>query len=160
MVDQKNSKVNLFDPHYIHLMSCRVFVCQWSCICVLVVVYLCVRGHVFVCQRSCICVLVVMYLCVSGRVFVCQRSCICVLEVMYLCVRGHVFVCQRSCICVLEVSILPLSTILILDFGIVRQCGIFCFSFFAKYVFFTINTKSIRDKTEMVNSSFVHSKTK
>ena len=146
MVDQKNSKVNLFDPHYIHLMSCRVFVCQWY--------------RVFVCQRSCICVLEVMYLCVRGRVFVCQRSCICVLEVMYLCVRGHVFVCQWSCIRVSGVWILPLSTILISDFGIVRQCGIFCFSFFAKYVFFTINTKSIRDKTEMVNSSFVHSKTK
>jgi hypothetical protein len=32
-----------------------------------------------------ICVLEVMYLCVRGHVFV--------LEVMYLCVRGHVFVC-------------------------------------------------------------------
>ena len=52
-----------------------------------------VSGHVFVCQRSCICVLEVMYLCVRGHVFVCQRSCICVLEVMYLCVRGHVFMC-------------------------------------------------------------------
>jgi hypothetical protein len=30
-------------------------------------------------------VLLVMYLCVRGHVFV--------LEVMYLCVRGHVFVC-------------------------------------------------------------------
>ena len=36
-------------------------------------------------ERSCICVLEVMYLCVRGHVFV--------LEVMYLCVRGHVFVC-------------------------------------------------------------------
>ena len=33
-----------------------------SCICVLEVMYLCVRGHVFVCQRSCICVLVVLIL--------------------------------------------------------------------------------------------------
>ena len=91
-----------------------------SCICVLEIMYLCVRDHVFVCQRSricvlavmylcqrsCICVLEVMYLCVRGHVFVCQRSYICVLAVTYLCVRGHVFVCQRSCICVLEVMFL------------------------------------------------------
>ena len=36
-------------------------------------------------EGSCICVLGVMYLCVRGHVFV--------LRVMYLCVRGHVFVC-------------------------------------------------------------------
>jgi len=35
---------------------------------------------------------------------------------------------ERSCICVLGVSILPLSTILILE--LFRQCGILCFSFF------------------------------
>ena len=62
-------------------------------------------------EQSCICVLEVMYLCIRGHLFVCQRSSICVLEVMYLCVRGHLFVCQRSCICVLEVSILPLPMI-------------------------------------------------
>ena len=45
-----------------------------------------------------------------------QRSCICVLGV-----RGHVFV--------LVVSILPLSTILIFDFGIVLTV-IFFFSFY------------------------------
>jgi hypothetical protein len=45
--------------------------------------------------------------------------------VMYLCVRGIVTKpvpsqeTERSCICVLDVSSLPLSTILILDFGIV-----------------------------------------
>jgi hypothetical protein len=50
--------------------------------------YLCIKES----ERSCICVLEVMYLCVRGHVFVCQRLCICVLEVMYLCVRGHVFV--------------------------------------------------------------------
>jgi len=44
---------------------------------------------------------------------------------MYLCVRGIVTKpvpsqeTKRSCICVLDVSSLPLSTILILDFGIV-----------------------------------------
>ena len=32
--------------------------------------YLFVRGHVFVCQGSCICVLGVMYLCVRGIDFV------------------------------------------------------------------------------------------
>jgi hypothetical protein len=60
-----------------------------------------------------------MYLCVTGHVFVCYGSCICLLGVMYLFVRGHVFVCYGSCICVLRVSILPLSTIMIFDFGIV-----------------------------------------
>ena len=98
-----------------------------SCICVLGVMYLCVRVHVFVCQRSCICVLEVMYLCVRGHVFVCWWSCICVLDVMYLCVGGHVFVCQTSCICVLGVSSLPLSTILIFDCGIVLAVCTFQF---------------------------------
>ena len=77
--------------------------------------------------RSCICVLEVMYLCVRGHVFVCQRSYICVLEVMYLCVRGHIFVCQRSCICVLGVSIWPLSVIFLFDFGTVLTVWYFLF---------------------------------
>ena len=42
-----------------------------------------------------------------------------------MCVRG-----QRSYICVLGASILPLYTILIFDFGIVGQCGIFFLHFF------------------------------
>ena len=37
---------------------------------------------------------------------------------------------ERSCICVLEVSILPLSTILIFDFGIVPRVWYFCISFY------------------------------
>ena len=51
------------------------------------------------------------------------------IQVMYLCIRGI------SCICVLRVSILPISMILIYDFGMVptvwyflkwcQQCGIF-----------------------------------
>lgn len=45
-------------------------------------------------ERSCICVLLIMYLCAVGYVFVCCWSCICVLLVMYLCVVGHVFVCR------------------------------------------------------------------
>ena len=44
------------------------------CICMLGVMYMCVRGHVYV--------LGVMY-----------RSCICVLGVMYMCARGHAYVC-------------------------------------------------------------------
>ena len=106
-----------------------------SCICVLEVMYLCVRGHVFVlevmhlcvrghafvCKRSCICVLEVMHLCVRSHVFVCQRSCICVLEVMYLCVRGHVFVCKRYRFCLfLRFSYWILE--------LFRQCDINCFS--------------------------------
>jgi hypothetical protein len=98
--------------------------------------YLCVTGHVFVCYRSCICVLQVMYLCVTGHVFVCYRSCICVLQVMYLCFTGHVFVCYWSCICVLQVSILPLSTILLLNFGTVPAVWYFYFYFF---FFYSIN---------------------
>ena len=35
-------------------------------------------------ERSCICVLEIMYLCVRGHVFVCQTSCICVLGVAIL----------------------------------------------------------------------------
>jgi hypothetical protein len=95
-----------------------------------------VTGHVFVCYRSCICVLQVMYLCVTGHVFVCYRSCICVLQVMYLCFTGHVFVCYWSCICVLQVSILPLSTILLLNFGTVPAVWYFYFYFF---FFYSIN---------------------
>ena len=41
---------------------------------------------------------------------------------MYLCVRG-----QRSCICVLGVLILPLSSILIFDFGIIPTVRFFFF---------------------------------
>ena len=37
---------------------------------------------------------------------------------------------ELSCICVLGQSILPLSAILIFDFGIFRQGGIFWFSFY------------------------------
>jgi hypothetical protein len=48
------------------------------------------------------------------------KVCICVLDVMYLCVRRHVFVC-------LKVSILPLSTILIFNFGIVPRLVFFVF---------------------------------
>jgi hypothetical protein len=36
---------------------------------------------------------------------------------------------EQSCICVVGVSILPLSTIFLLDFGMFGQCGLFCFSF-------------------------------
>ena len=103
-------------------LESHVFVCQRSCICVLEVMYLCVRGHVFVCQRSCMCVLEVMYLCVRGHVFVCQRSCICVLEVMYLCVRGHVFVCWGYRFCLF-------LRFFYQTLELFRQCGIFCFSF-------------------------------
>ena len=55
-------------------------------------------------ERSCICVLEVMYLCVRGHVFVCQRSCICVLGVMYLCVRGGIkcFLFLRLFYCTFE----------------------------------------------------------
>jgi hypothetical protein len=56
-------------------------------------------------ERSCICVLGVP----SQES---ERSCICVLGVPSQ-------ESERSCICVLGVSILPLSMILIFDFGIV-----------------------------------------
>ena len=94
------------------------------------------ESHVFVCQRSCICVLEVMYLCVRGHVFVCQRSCICVLEVVYLCVRGHVFVCQRSCICVLEVMYLCVRGI---DFAYFYDFSIRRWNFFDSVVFFVFH---------------------
>ena len=45
---------------------------KWSCICVLGVMYVCVRS------QSCICVLGISS----------ERSCICVLGVMYMCVRS------------------------------------------------------------------------
>ena len=90
---------------------------DWSCICVLGVMYMCVRGHVhvYVCYGSCICVLDTrsdwscicvldtrrvmghVYVCyiqgVIGHVYVCKGSCICVLGVTYMCIRGHVYVC-------------------------------------------------------------------
>ena len=40
---------------------------------------------------------------------------------------------ERSCICVLEVSILPLSTILIFDFGNVPTVWYFCISFYCMF---------------------------
>ena len=98
---------------------------EQSCICVLEVMYLCIRGHVFVYQRSCLCVLEVMYLCIRSHVFVYQRSCICVLEVMSLCIRGHVFVYQRSCICVLGILILPLYKICYWILELFQQYDIF-----------------------------------
>jgi hypothetical protein len=36
---------------------------------------------------------------------------------------------EQLCICVVGISILPLSTIFLLDFGMFGQCGLFCFSF-------------------------------
>ena len=38
--------------------------------------------------------------------------------------------CEQSCICTLWVSILPLSTILLLDFGTVPTVWYYCFSRF------------------------------
>jgi len=38
--------------------------------------------------------------------------------------------CERSCICVLGISIMPLSTIFLLDFGTVPTVLYFCFSFY------------------------------
>ena len=64
-----------------------------------------VRGIKPESERSCICVLEVL----SQES---EQSCICVLEVSSQ-------ESERSCICVLEVSILPLSTIFLLDFGAV-----------------------------------------
>ena len=61
-------------------VRCHVFVCQRSCIFVLEVMYLCYWYRCW----SCICVLEVMYLCVRGHVFVCQRSCISVLWISML----------------------------------------------------------------------------
>ena len=128
-VDQKSThpsslySIFLYTPYKCRYkareVSGHVFVCQRSCICVLEVMYLCVRGHVFVCQRSCICV--------NGHVFVCQRSCICVLAVMYLCVRGHVFVCQRSCIRVLGYRFDLFLRFVYWILDLFRQCGIFFF---------------------------------
>ena len=100
----------------------RSYMCVRGHVCVLEVMYMCVRCHVFVCQRSCICVLEVMHLCVS---FVCQRSCICVLEVMYLCVRGHVFVCYQYWFPLFLQYFYQILELFL-------HCGIFCF-----FIFFT-----------------------
>ena len=50
-----------------------------SCICVLGVMYMCVRIRVYVCVR--------------GHVYVCWGSCICVQGIVYMCARGRVYVC-------------------------------------------------------------------
>ena len=68
---------------------------DWSCICMLGVMYMCVRGHVhvYVCYGSCICVLDTRsdWSCMCVRYKESDGSCICVLYTRR--VNGHVYVC-------------------------------------------------------------------
>ena len=74
---------------------------NWLCICVLGVIYMCVRGHVYVCWGSCICVLGVSLLSMFLRLFYFE-SVVCFLLFHFIDVNGkkgstkYTYVCMIS----------------------------------------------------------------
>ena len=71
---------------------------------------------------------------VLSNLFVWEGYRFCLFLQFILCGRDIDFVSFYNLFCVGGISILSLSTILILDFGIFWQCGIFYFSFYSLHV--------------------------